>query len=95
LRRTADSPCSGTGPGGLDATQLFEPLSSASFDYVQELDAAGFLALVASWSWIANLPEPTRAAVLTRVRELVEGPSELTLRYTTEVHWTRRRRKDR
>jgi SAM-dependent methyltransferase len=79
----------------LDASRLFEPLSSATFEYVQRLDPAGFLALVASWSWIANLSEPTRASVLTRVRELVDGASELRLRYQTEVHWTRRRRKDR
>jgi hypothetical protein len=73
----------------LEGTQLFAPLSRAEFDHAHCVDTDGFVALVASWSWIANLPSPERAAVLTRVRELAGDQVELTLRYRTEIHWTR------
>jgi hypothetical protein len=73
----------------LEATGRFMPLSGAGIDHVQHVDADGLVALVASWSWIANLPERERTAVLAQVRELVGGSSELALRYRTELDWTR------
>jgi hypothetical protein len=73
----------------LQATRLFAPLSSAEVDHDHRVSAEEFVCLVASWSWIANLPEPQRVAVLTRVRELIGGQGPLTLRYRTEIHWTR------
>jgi hypothetical protein len=44
---------------------------------------------VASWSWITNLPDQQRAAVLTQVRAMVGSDPQLTLRYRTEIYWTR------
>jgi hypothetical protein len=74
----------------LEATRLFAPLASAEFEHVHRVSPDDFVALVASWSWIANVPEPERAGVLARVRELARGDAEVRLRYRTEVHWTRR-----
>jgi ubiquinone/menaquinone biosynthesis C-methylase UbiE len=67
-------------------TGRFEPLRS---HHVHLSDPDGFIALVASWSWIANLPARERAGFLTRVRELIGDQAELPLRYRTEMHWTR------
>jgi SAM-dependent methyltransferase len=72
----------------LQETRLFAPLSQAEVDYVHNVDADGFLALVASWSWIANLSEHERTTVLNQVRELVGKQSGLNLRYCTEIYWT-------
>lgn len=73
----------------LEETRLFEPLSGTEVDHVHRVGADDFVALVASWSWIANLPERERSAVLTQVRELAGPDLPLTLRYRTELHWTR------
>jgi SAM-dependent methyltransferase len=73
----------------LEETRLFAPLSSAGSDHVHRISADDFIALVASWSWIANLPDDQRAAVLRRVGGLVGDQPKLTLRYRTEVYWTR------
>lgn len=75
----------------LSESQLFSPLSSSVFENVQQLGPDEFVALVASWSWIANLPGDTRSALLGRVRDLVSGQSRLTLHYLTEVQSARRR----
>jgi SAM-dependent methyltransferase len=75
----------------LEATGLFEPLISAEVDAVERTDPDGFVALVASWSWIANLPEHERAIFLRQVRELIGDQRELILRYRTEIHRIRRR----
>jgi SAM-dependent methyltransferase len=75
----------------LEATALFEPLNSTEAGHVHGTDPDGFVALVASWSWIANLPEDERTAFLARVRDLVADRPELALPYRTEIHWTRRR----
>jgi SAM-dependent methyltransferase len=74
----------------LQATGAFAPLSSAEVDHVQTSSPDDVVALVASWSWIANLPDGERAEVLRRVGELVGPQRRLRLRYRTEIHWTRR-----
>ena len=74
----------------LAASGLFSASSSSSFDYVHEVVPSAFVAQVASWSWIANLADDARGALLERVRELVAGQEQVTLRYVTEVHWARR-----
>jgi SAM-dependent methyltransferase len=74
----------------LDATGLFARLSCVEVDSVQRLSADGFVALVASWSWTANLPDYERVALLRHVRELAGGRPRLTRRYRTEIYWTRR-----
>jgi SAM-dependent methyltransferase len=73
----------------LGATRAFAPLSSAEAEHVQASSTEDVVALVSSWSWIANLPDGERAAVLRRVGELVGPRQRLTLRYRTEIHWTR------
>ena len=74
----------------LEATGLFEPLRSIEAQHVQRTDPDGFVALVASWSWIVNLPDGERTRFLARLRELIGEQPELRLRYRTEVHWARR-----
>jgi SAM-dependent methyltransferase len=73
----------------LEATGAFAPLSSAEVDHVETRSADDVVALVASWSWIANLADNERATVLRRVRELIGTQDRLALRYRTEIHWTR------
>jgi hypothetical protein len=70
---------------------LFEPLTSSEAEHVQRTDHEGFVAHVASWSWIVNLPEDERTRLLGQVRELIGAQRELALRYRTEIHRTRRR----
>jgi len=73
----------------LQESRLFAPLSSAELDHVHRISGDDFVALVASWSWIANLPCGQRAAVLTQVGEMAGANPQLTLSYRTEIHWTR------
>ena len=47
-------------------------------------DPDGFVALVASWSWIVNLDDGERTGFLGQVRELIGDQRELALRYRTE-----------
>lgn len=68
---------------------LFEPLTSDEVEHRHAVDADAFVDLVASWSWIANLPDAGRSAVLGEVRELIGDRSPIDLRYATEIHWTR------
>jgi SAM-dependent methyltransferase len=83
-------------PGGedrwreaLERLGRFAPVTEQTFEHVHTLDADGFTALIASWSWIANLPDDERAALLTRIRDLLPANEELRLRYRTDLHWTR------
>jgi SAM-dependent methyltransferase len=72
----------------LRQTRLFAPLSEAEAAHVHRLAPDDLVALVASWSWIANLPGDERAALLAQVHELVADEPELSLRYRTEIFWT-------
>ena len=76
----------------LEETGLFEPLSCAEADHVHHLSPDDLVALVASWSWIANLPERERDPLLAEVGALVADQGELELRYRTEAYWARVRR---
>jgi SAM-dependent methyltransferase len=68
-----------------DRTSLFGPLEEHVFANEQVLDADGLAARICSISFIASLPEPERAALLARARELTAaGP--VTVPYRTEVH---------
>lgn len=67
----------------------FEPLSSGSAEHVQHLDKDGFLAQIASWSYIAALPESDRQAVLGCARDLL--PDSCSITFRTDYHWTRKR----
>jgi ubiquinone/menaquinone biosynthesis C-methylase UbiE len=72
-----------------ELSDAFEPLVSGGATHQQRLDREGFVAQIASWSYIAALPDPTRAATLERVTELAPEACVVTLR--TDFHWTRRR----
>jgi SAM-dependent methyltransferase len=66
-------------------TALFGPLSEHVVENEQVLDADGLAARICSISFIARLPEPERAGLLARARELTAaGP--VTVPYRTEVH---------
>jgi SAM-dependent methyltransferase len=71
-------------------TGLFEPLERADARHVHHTTGAGVVDLVASWSWIANLPASRRAALLDAIRDLIGADTPLALPYETEIHWTRR-----
>jgi SAM-dependent methyltransferase len=51
----------------LDERGLFEPVTHVEAGYDHDITAEDFVALVASWSWIANLPNEPRATVLRAV----------------------------
>lgn len=74
----------------LEQSHRFEPLQEARFSHVHQIGIEDFLALVASWSWIANLPDQECADLLAQVRELAGKDAVLALPYETEVNWTRR-----
>jgi SAM-dependent methyltransferase len=73
---------------GLEQSGLFAPLSEVEVDHVHRIGSVEFVDLVASWSWIANLPDEERTAVLGEVRGLVDSQPELALLYRTEIFWT-------
>ena len=73
-----------------EGTSLFGPLEEHVFASEQVLDEDGLAARISSISFIARLPEPERAALLARARELTaDGP--VTVPYRTEVVIGRRR----
>lgn len=73
----------------LEETGLFGPLTRTEADYDHDISAHDFVALVESWSWIANLPDERRTNVLAAVRELLGEQRELTLCYRTAIYSTR------
>lgn len=84
----------GPWPSGTDQWQQaladsgrFATPRSSSFENLQEIEPDGFVAMVSSWSWIANLEDDTRSEVLADVRGVV-GDAPFTLRYETEVFTT-------
>ena len=67
-----------------EGTSLFGPLEEHVFASEQVLDEDGLAARISSISFIARLPEPERAALLARARELTaDGP--VTVPYRTVV----------
>jgi len=88
----------GAFPNGADtvseqllASGLFEGIERFAIEHEQELDPEGLVALAASMSWIVNLPEDHRTAVLDEVRGLVADRDRLLLRHRAEVEWMRLR----
>jgi SAM-dependent methyltransferase len=73
----------------LEETGLFGPTTRAEADHLHIISTDDFVALVASWSWIANLTDQERASVLKGTRELLADYTELTLLYRTEIYSTR------
>jgi SAM-dependent methyltransferase len=70
------------------AHDLFAPLRFSAITHQRSLDQAAFVSAVASFSFIAALPDDDRDAVLTQVRALAPEHCVLTMR--TECYWTRR-----
>jgi ubiquinone/menaquinone biosynthesis C-methylase UbiE len=76
--------------GPLDRAQhLFEPLRFSTTAHECSLDQDAFVSNVASFSFIAAMPDDERDAVLTKVRAL--APEECVLSMRTECYRTRRR----
>lgn len=72
----------------------FEDLEHAEFSHTQVMSPRDFLAQVASWSWIANLEETGRQAVLDEVASLIEAQGEIAIPYRTDLYLTRRAQLD-
>lgn len=70
------------------AHDLFEPLRFSSIAHERSLDQEAFVSGVASFSFIAAMPDDERDPVLTQVRAL--APEACVLRMRTECYWTRR-----
>ncbi len=81
----------GVWQGRFESTGLFEPLVYSRTSHVQVLEPRGFLAQVASWSWIANLHEDQRETVLAEVEAVVDEYDELVIPYRTDLYLARRR----
>lgn len=75
-----------TGPPDLGAG--FSAVEHHAVPFAYTTDRQGYLAFVASMSWIASLPEGERAALLEEVGALV--PDEASLPYATQVFIGRR-----
>ena len=70
----------------------FGPLRRRSYPYEHETDAATMVERIASISWIAALPGGERAAVLARVRAVVDGLADrFPVPYRTDLWWCRLR----
>jgi SAM-dependent methyltransferase len=67
-----------------ERSSLFGPLEEHVFASEQVLDEDGLAARICSISFIARLPEPERAGLLARARELTAG-GPVTVPYRTEV----------
>jgi SAM-dependent methyltransferase len=76
----------------LEQTGLFGPFSITEHEFVHELSGEDFVALVASWTWIAILPAEQQQAALCQVRELVGSDTHLALSYRTEFQTAQLRR---
>jgi ubiquinone/menaquinone biosynthesis C-methylase UbiE len=78
-----------------ESTGLFSPLEKAEFVHIQTIPAEAIEDRIASISFIAALPDSTRATVLEQVRELVRadpavrGLKEVEFPYRTDVYWCR------
>jgi ubiquinone/menaquinone biosynthesis C-methylase UbiE len=72
----------------LEQSERFAPMQEAWFSHVHRIGIEDFLALVASWSWIANLPHAERGDLLAEIRQLAGEAAVLELPYATEVYWT-------
>lgn len=65
--------------------ELFEAPERAEFPHPQPVDAEGLVAVVASRSYVIDLPSPERSALLAEVRELSHTHPDLAGRETFEL----------
>ncbi len=74
-------------PTELLGGDLFGPVETRSWPYVQRLSRAHLVDRIASTSYIAILDPDTRAEVLSRVLESADGlPEPISIPYTTDVY---------
>jgi ubiquinone/menaquinone biosynthesis C-methylase UbiE len=90
-RAAGEYPAAGTWRQEFERSRLFENLEHVEFTHEQTLDPSGFVAQVASWSWIANLEEERCRAVLQDVATLVERQGTIVIPYRTDLFLARRR----
>ena len=83
-------------PHGRDSTRhlpesgLFGPIEQCRFPFIQELDADGLVARIASVSIVAAAPVEARVALERKLRELVAASGgSVTFPYVTEVYVSR------
>lgn len=88
----------GTYPAGerswqepLEKTGLFERPTHLEATHTQTLDCEGFLAQMASWSWIANLDDHQRTTVLDNVRLTLRDAGNIVIPYRTDLYLMHRR----
>jgi hypothetical protein len=80
-------------PGGDDWQAAlhgrFEPFTRIETEHVHRLTVDDYVALVGSWSWIANLDPAERRPLLDRVRGLAGDRDRVEIRYRVEAYLTR------
>ncbi|NMM91604.1 hypothetical protein B2J88_46195 [Rhodococcus sp. SRB_17] len=74
----------------LESARLFETLQHTNATHEQSLGHDAFLAQVASWSWVANLPDAARRTALNGVAELVRPLGRILIPYRTDLYVGRR-----
>ena len=97
LSRHGSNPAAGWRERFEAAAGQFQPLEGTLIHTHDETDRAGVLARVASISFIADLPEADRDAVLAEVARIVDGrldaqaAATLVTPHRIEVCWTHKR----
>ncbi len=74
----------------LEAIGGLEPVTRGEIDHVHRLDPDGFVELISTWSFVANLPQAERTPLLAGVASVVSERATIELDYTTELLWTRK-----
>ncbi len=83
--------------GAFDDDPWFPPPASAAFEHEQRLSPEGFVASLASRSYVSTLAEPDREALLSDARGMLnrdDAPreaGEVVIPLRTRVYWTRKR----
>jgi len=76
---------------GFETTALFTRLKKRQFHWDDQRDAGGFLALAASLSQLASLPDDTRDAALGEIQQLTADlPDPFPVRFRTDTYICRR-----
>lgn len=98
-RHAGDTPRyrDGTWRAAFDTAAGFTPLQARRFRHHHQLERAALGDRFASISFVAALPDATRARVLAEIEQVVEaepslaGPGPVAVPYRTDLFWTERR----